>query len=244
MSIASWLLSLCTVRKCAGCGTILPNESSSRAFCSSCRRVWSEAEVETCPVCLAAAVECICMPKQLAKSGAICLRKAVFYHKEETRWPVRRLILRLKDRPNRRMEQFVARELAALVREELSLIDEELSEVLVTYVPRSKAAKRRDGFDQAERMAMALSDVLGIPYIHSLTRQGRGRSQKKLTSHQRLDNTKGKFVARDVESIEGKVVLLYDDVVTTGASMAACVPILQKAGARAVIGLCIGQSQT
>ena len=212
MSLSELLRAIGSVRKCAGCGRILPNEAAEQAFCSNCRRIWSEAETHGCPSCFAAAVECTCMPRALAKSGALCLRKAVFYRKTEP-WKIEnRLILRLKDRPNRRMERFVARELAVLAREELALLEAEPSQAVVTYLPRGRAAKRRAGLDQGERMAEALSEVMDIPMVHALARRGSSRSQKALGVEERVRNTEHKIIGRDTESIDGKIVLLYDDV--------------------------------
>ncbi len=232
------------VRKCASCGAILPLDTTEYALCGDCRRRWSEAQTENCSHCFSEAVVCTCMPKLLEKSGALCLRRAVFYHKARPSNVANRLIFRLKNHPSIRLERFLARELSALAREELACLEAEPSEVVVTYLPRRRVSRRRAGLDQAERMARALSEQMGVPMACALQRKGFGKLQKTQKASGRIRNTKGKFVLADAESVKGKTVLLYDDVVTTGASMAACVPLLQKAGAKAIVCLCLGQNQS
>ena len=239
----NWL-SFFHVRKCASCGVILPLDTTEHALCGDCRRRWSEAQTENCPYCFSEAVLCTCMPKLLQKSGALCLRKTVFYHKARPKNVANRLILRLKNHPSARLERFLARELSALAREELACLEADLSDVVVTYLPRRRVSRRRAGLDQAERMARALSEQMGVPMTCVLKRKGFGKLQKTQRANERIRNTKGKFLLADAESINGKVVLLYDDVVTTGASMAACVPLLRGAGAKAIVCLSLGQNQS
>ena len=46
----------------------------------------------------------------------------------------------------------------------------------------------------------------------------------------------------NIENIENKYVILFDDIVTTGASMAACAKLLKKAGAKGVICVCMAST--
>ena len=142
-----------------------------------------------------------------------------------------------------RMERFVARELSVLVQEEMKLLEIDAKDALIAFVPRSRQAVRVEGFDQSERMARALSQLLGIDAKCVLARSGRSHEQKKLGGAARMKNAAGKFVCTDPVAIKGKYVFLYDDVVTTGASMAACVKELRAAGVRGVIGVALAQDE-
>jgi len=59
-----------------------------------------------------------------------------------------------------------------------------------------------------------------------------------LSAEQRLANVTGAFVCKD-RTISGARVVLIDDVLTTGATMAACAEVLAAAGARIVWGMAL-----
>ncbi len=56
--------------------------------------------------------------------------------------------------------------------------------------------------------------------------------QVGLSSHDRIKNIKKAFEIRNNKLIEGKNILLVDDVITTGATVGECSNVLKKAGAR------------
>lgn len=58
--------------------------------------------------------------------------------------------------------------------------------------------------------------------------------QTRLRGDERRRNVRGAFAVRSKKRVEGKVVLLVDDVMTTGATVLACVQALQDAGAKEV----------
>lgn len=60
------------------------------------------------------------------------------------------------------------------------------------------------------------------------------KSQGHLSSKQRKENVKGSFSIKDPKNIQGKNILLIDDVYTTGATVNECTKILLKAGAKRV----------
>ena len=233
------------VSHCVGCGEILPYEESKRAFCLSCRAVYNEAKTKNCATCYQEAVACTCMPKQLSESGALCLRKLIFYDKMREHTAPNRLIYRLKHSPNRRLECFVAEELSSLVREELKVLElpNVASDAVLVYLPRTRRAHRDEGFDQSERITRAMSDTLGIPVVAAITRTTHSHVQKALTASERAKNAKISFQCENSESVRGKYVLLVDDIVTTGAGMGACVRLLMKAGAKGVLCFCIASTK-
>lgn len=228
------------VYHCVGCGQLLSYEQSKSAFCEKCRAVYEEAKTVGCPTCPQEIAACTCMPKALSKSGALCLRKRVCYDKTKAHLPQNRLLYRLKHHPNARLERFVAKEIALAVREELRVLslDDPSEDAVLSFVPRSRGARRVEGFDHAERITRALSAELGIPMRRAIERTRGGRVQKNLTASERIQNAKQSLRLSEQADVNGKYVLLFDDVVTTGAGMSACTALLRKAGARGVLCFC------
>ena len=64
---------------------------------------------------------------------------------------------------------------------------------------------------------------------------GGGRAQKRLNFQKRLQNAKKSYRICEDADVEGKTVLLVDDIVTSGASMAVGARLLRRAGAAMVV---------
>ena len=234
-----------SIRKCIGCGKILEYEERDEIFCESCALAWSVAKTESCKECLQSVVECTCQPKELAKTGSLCLRKLIFYHKKRGTPPQLRIVYRLKHRPHKRAEEFLAVELSRVMKEELLALEvsEVENEAVVVSVPRSIRSHRRYGIDHSERIAKALCDKMGVQYVKAIKRVALfSGEQKRLTKQGRFKSIQKQFALVDGNALDGKYVFLFDDVVTTGASMTACAELLRKAGAKAVICLCVAQN--
>lgn len=234
---------LFVIRKCGGCREILSYEQREQAFCDRCRLQWNVAKTENCSSCFQPVTECLCMPKGLSKSGATALRKLVFYRSRRRGQPQNQVIYLLKQHPNYRIHRFLARELLPAIRQDcLTLgIQNPEEQCVLTFVPRGRKSKNRYGLDQAECLCRALSEQTLIPYVCAIRRKWGGKEQKRLNRDNRFRNIESLFRLKHAQTVVGKHVLLVDDVVTTGASMAACVNILKQAGAASVGCLCIGQ---
>lgn len=234
------------VQKCCGCGELLAYENAPSAFCPTCRLKWNQAKVEPCSVCYQEAITCACMPKGLSATGALSLRKLTFYASNRMKEPQNRIIYHIKHEKNRRISAFLAGELRGAVADELKVLEAEPAEdALLAFVPRGRKAVVKYGFDQSDLICRALSDQTGIPYLPLLKRKRGGKEQKKLDRTRRFRNIQSLFYVNpkiDAEMLRGKYVFLLDDVVTTGASMAACVHLVKEAGAKAVICLCVAQN--
>ncbi len=104
---------------------------------------------------------------------------------------------------------------------------------LVTHVPVHAARARTRGYDQAELIARVTARHLGLPYAALVTRERATTAQFDLDRGDRAANVAGAFVAgrERGDRAVGRWVLLVDDVVTTGATLAACAEALERAGA-------------
>jgi ComF family protein len=104
---------------------------------------------------------------------------------------------------------------------------------LVVPVPLHHRRERQRGFNQAD----ALARGLGPPVCRALRRHRQTPPQVGLSGQARRDNLRGAFtLTREARRLAGRRVALVDDVLTTGATVAACAEALQSVGA-ATIGV-------
>jgi predicted amidophosphoribosyltransferase len=135
----------------------------------------------------------------------------------------RRVVLGLKYR-NRRQ---VARHLAGLVVNAVVANGDHRDLDLVTWAPTSPTRRRSRGFDQGELVARHVARQLGVPCRRLLVRSGPTVAQ---TGRSRVERLNGpEFIARP--GLDGRRVIIVDDVVTTGATMRAAAAALRHAGA-------------
>lgn len=109
-------------------------------------------------------------------------------------------------------------------------------------MPLPLTAKRLNwrGFNQAEILARAFSHYFNYDFSSDLKRRGRQKAQAKLSEAERLNNVHGVFFW-DGADLQGKDILLIDDVITTGATLDEAALILKEAGANAVYGLVLAK---
>lgn len=109
---------------------------------------------------------------------------------------------------------------------------------LVMPVPLHRKRLRQRGFNQALLLAHGVSSAyrIGLSY-DNLVRTRYTRPQVELTGEERIKNVAGAFALRRPQEVEGKRVVLVDDVFTTGATMDECARVLKQAGASEVISL-------
>jgi ComF family protein len=106
---------------------------------------------------------------------------------------------------------------------------------LVLPVPLHKARLRERGFNHACILAAAVARRFRKPLgLRALRRIRPTQSQVSLPEASRTSNVRGAFAVTDPAAIEGRRVVLVDDVYTTGATVAECAVVLRRAGAAAV----------
>ena len=105
---------------------------------------------------------------------------------------------------------------------------------LITPVPLHRSKKRKRGFNQSEILALMLSEELNIKMTNALKRLTSTSSQTKKSRVDRIFNVKDIFEVKNSKNIEGKHILIIDDVITTGSTIASCATTLLENGARAI----------
>ncbi len=113
----------------------------------------------------------------------------------------------------------------------------------IVPVPLHPKKKRIRGYNQSEKFSEGLSKVLGVETKDLLVRKVFTETQTKKSRDERWLNVKDVFDVKDCKEIEGKHVILTDDIVTTGATLEACVIALQRCNDVKVSILTIGIAQ-
>jgi ComF family protein len=115
----------------------------------------------------------------------------------------------------------------------------------VVPVPLHPWRRARRGFNQAEDLA----GRLGVPMQRLLWRTRRTAPQTDLAAHSRRENVRGAFMLSPFLSsrrrqrwLEGRRVVIVDDVRTTGATLDACAAVLKSAGVREIRALTVARA--
>ncbi|HVN47328.1 MAG TPA: ComF family protein [Bacteroidota bacterium] len=107
---------------------------------------------------------------------------------------------------------------------------------VIIPVPLHKRKYRERGYNQAEYLAKGIALVFDKPILSSVLQRKRyTQTQTKLSAEERCNNMQGAFVILDTNIINGKICLLVDDVITTGATINACAKELIHGGASKII---------
>lgn len=100
---------------------------------------------------------------------------------------------------------------------------------LVIPVPLHPLRQRKRGYNQSEQFAIGLCTSMPARLdVHALYRTFASETQTRKSRFSRWENVKEIFAIRDEENLQGKHILLVDDVITTGATIEACAAMLLK----------------
>lgn len=211
---------------CAGC-----NQPGSR-WCANCQDKAIPIQKPICRIC-----------GDPIKTGALCnscTSKAPSFTAlrswAEFESPVRDALISLKYRSNIGIGELLAQPLIEIYTHEKWSVD------LVVPIPLSKEHLNQRGYNQAAFIAKPLALKLQIPYQpQSIHRVKETVSQIHLSAAERYTNLHGAFSANPA-TLNGKKVLLIDDVTTTGATMKSCADAARQAGAIEIYGLTVARA--
>jgi competence protein ComFC len=101
-------------------------------------------------------------------------------------------------------------------------------------VPLHHVRYREREFNQADELAKRLAKRAGKPVWRALRRTRYTTTQTRLSREERMENLHGAFRVRHTPRVQGRHLLLVDDVFTTGSTVEECSRVLLRAGAASV----------
>jgi len=229
-SLANALLAVLLAPRCAACATLLDRPTFG-PVCAACWRSILPLTPPLCDLCgdplpswrlvslpLARCARCRRLSRPIQRSRAVGAYDGA----------LRSIVHALKYDGGRSL----AKPLGALMRARGGdvLWDADLA----VPVPLHASRRRERGFNQAEDLARHV----GLPVVIALRRIRRTPAQADLPAAKRHGNVKGAFAAgKGCRWVAGRIVVLIDDVSTTGATLDACALVLKESGAREVRAL-------
>jgi len=112
---------------------------------------------------------------------------------------------------------------------------------LVVPMPLHWRRRWQRGFNQSELLARPTARRCGIPMVNAVRRTRSTAAQAGLSNARRRENVAGAFRVKKPQKVEGRRILLIDDVMTTGATASACAVALKRAGAGSVTLLALAR---
>lgn len=201
-------------------------------LCSACGRRLQSDEEFLCIDCLMDLPRTGCMQDFRSSTmaqrfwGHIDLERAfaLVHHTRYT--PSAQVVYNLKYRGKRqlgaKMGEFIANLLA-----ETDFFD---GIDAIIAVPLARQREHQRGYNQSQQLAHGVSAVTGLPVLTGVVERTLfHRSQTQMDRADRFENVKGVFRVVSPEQLEGRHVLLVDDVITTGATVISLAQEMQRA---------------
>ncbi len=213
--------------RCCGCDKL-----TSRDFplCEDCSKliIHPSEKRNRCDICFLSEENCLCRKFQYYEKLCIPL-----HYEGDTK----RVIFKLKfrSRPD------IAENFAKLIYYALNERCMTKSIDVITFVPMRKFAKFLRGYNQAELIAKHLSSLACIPCHPLVYKTEKTENQHSLSKTERTGNLLGIFepLKESISLIEGKRILIVDDVFTTGSTLNEIAKTLLIFGAESVsIAVC------
>jgi len=211
---------------CGGCG------KSGVRWCLDCQNDVEQISDLVCDACgLPQAHSGLCSRCEANRPAFKALRSwAVFGH------PVQGALHRLKYRRDIGLGEALSKQMSEFVAH-LSW-----SANMIVPIPLGKKRLKERGYNQVAMVAIPLSMQLGLKYAPgALARARETRSQVGLSAAERQKNVQDVFIANS-KKVDGRTVLLMDDVSTTGATLSSAAEALYASGASDVYAITIARA--
>ena len=226
-----FLKGLLFVRKCLICSAVLPDGEKDTAFCPKCLLEYEKLGRVVCKKCGKKEKECTCIPSVL--ENKIVFSAHLFGYESELS---KTLLFTLKRKNLTALQNFLSSQLI----NRLSVYD--LSDYTVTFAPRKPKSVREYGFDQAEILAKNIAKACALPFEPLFRHAHFSKLQKELNAKERAENAEKSYTLRADAIPETKGLLIVDDVMTTGSTLAALVTLAQSIGYEKIAVVCVAKT--
>ena len=212
--------------KCLNCGRDVFDDTG---FCPECTKQLPFNNGKTCPRCG------VGIDGEETYCGHCALEKVHFdkaYSAFHYDGIIKKAIIKMKFHNLASYAEVLAYYLVFLAKKHNLTFD------VVTFAPMSKKSKRTRRYNQAQLLANAFCEILGADApIQALVKVKETAPQERLTKTERKQNLVGAYQLN--ADVKGKVVLVIDDVKTTGSTLNECAKVLKRGGATTVICLTV-----
>ena len=212
-------------------------------FCPDCRGELLGASGPTCPRCA--------MPvgpfSDLEGGCSECRGRTLGFDRAIAlgpyQGPIRHLCLSLKHERNAWMARWLAELVVDGCSEPLRSEAQAEGGAWVVPVPLHWRRRMTRGYNQAEALAIGMARALKLKVRHPLRRVVATPRLAQVGRTERARLLKDAFRARTSRSLEGRTILLVDDILTSGATCGAAARALKKAGASRVVVVVVGRAE-
>ena len=234
MNVREELYRLFCLPKCVSCGKSLSRGED--VLCQECTKLFRDETVRDCSFCFHKIHECTCTPKRFKNAHIKLLFKTSRYSPTSDNSPTKGLIFSLKHDNYTSVISYIAR----LMSDRLQMyFGDETKNLVLLPIPRRRKNVIRYGYDHASMLAKKMAKNLGCQSF-SILKSLAKEEQKGLTAEQRRENAR--FCLKKLISLEGRCVVLIDDVVTSGASMISAAEIIYELKPTKIVGACFAIS--
>lgn len=224
-SFCNFFLDLIFPKFCVGC------KREGDFFCSSCQEKVIVIKTPVCPTC-----------SRITKNGQFCSRCSGKTHLTGVL-----IAAHYEGVLKEAIHSFKYDHIFSLKKELGELLIETLQKrwtkkAILIPVPLHIKKERERGYNQSFLLANEISKKLKLEVINKkLKRKKYTKPQITLTGANRKNNIKNAFTWNGKLEVEDKIVILVDDVYTTGSTLSECASVLRKAGAKEVWGLVLAK---
>lgn len=202
--------------RCASCRNIIDNNSY---LCSDCERDIERFDInKRCKICGLDKENCTCKKHVYYFDGAVSVYKNLDI--------ARNTVYSYKLGRRQGHASFLASEMANAVKKEFADIEFDA----IIGVPTTIKSRIKYGFSPVDELCFGIEELLGVKFLKNVLKCHRkNKTQHKLEFTKRFENASNKFYCDG--RIDGKTILLVDDIKTSGATLSYCARNLKFAGA-------------
>lgn len=223
-------------------------QKEGKWICPKCLDKINILDLQVCPYC----------EKVITENGMICLKCKNYLSYRKISAPLDALLISTKYKEND-LSRFIhffkynfvrdlSLPLGKLMVDCFSKNNLPLPDLIIPIPLHSRRLRWRD-FNQSELLAQYLSQNIApgleIPVENKILKRKRfTQPQMKIKNYsERKENLQNAFGIIKPETVKNKIILLVDDVCTTGSTLLECAKILKKNGARKVFGIVIARQE-